>query len=200
MAYESYCAACTYLGEERDYRGYYCSKKGEYRQGNDPKCYSFCEAYSRSNSARQNMYGYSSGGSGCYLTTMICKLLNFPDDNYFLNTLRDFRDNTMKSNPEYLPLLLTYDIIGPQIAYSLDTDINGKDIARLFFNTYVIPSVEAINNNNEKRAINIYESMTTTLANYYRINTNIVMSNIDVKDTNNLGHGKIRKLTLKEEL
>lgn len=198
MAYESYCAACTYLGDERDYRGYYCSSKGEYHEGNDPKCYNFCEAYSRSNSARQNMYESSLGG-GCYLTTMICKLLNFTDDNYFLNTLRNFRDNTMKSNPEYIPLLLTYDIIGPQIAYSLNTDVNGKNIARVFFNTYVIKAVEAINNNKEKQAVDIYKSMTTTLASYYRINTNIVIPNIDNINMNTLGHGKSRKLILKEE-
>ena len=148
MAYEAYCAACTYMGERADYNGkYYCENKGEDRLACDPKCYSFCEAYSRSNYARGNMYDNSlnhSGSSGCYLTTIMCKLLGYPDNNYYLNTLRNFRDNVMKTNPKYIPLLLTYDFVGPMISYELEKDPNGKEISKVFFDKYITKSVEAI--------------------------------------------------------
>lgn len=201
MAYEGYCAACTYLKEEGDYRGYWCSKRGEYHGANDPKCYRFCEAYGRSNSARQNMYEYSANSSGgCYLTTIMCNILNYQDDNYYLKTLRNFRDNVMKTNPKYIPLLITYDTIGPQIASKLETDPNKEIIATTIFNRYITSSVLAIEENKHEEAINIYKSMTYSLASYYNIDTNVV--NIDASNinTSSLGHGKIRRLIPKEEL
>ncbi len=56
MAYEEYCAACTYLSEKADYYGkYWCEKKGQDMYTNSPKCYNFCEAYRRSTYSRENM-------------------------------------------------------------------------------------------------------------------------------------------------
>ncbi len=201
MSLESYCAACTYLGERADYNGkYYCQKKGEDHYATDPKCYSFVEAYSRSNSARENMYSNSQShsGSGCYLTTIMCEILGYPDNNYYLNTLRKFRDNTMKTNPNYFPLLYLYDFVGPLIADKLSKDQDKVIIAKTFFQKYIKESVDAIKENKEKSAINIYKSMTYALAEKYNINLDL-LSPIQVPKhlTTNpsvLGHGKIRKL------
>ena len=141
------------------------------------------------------MYEYSTNsGSGCYLTTIMSKLLHYSDDNYYLNTLRSFRDNVMINNPEYIPLLLTYDIIGPQISDKLEHDKSGIDIAKVFFNRYIISAVNAIENGKEEHAINIYKTMTIELANHYNINPTIVNIDINNIDTSNLGHGKVRKL------
>ena len=200
MALESYCAACTYLGTEADcYGKYYCDRRGEYHYANDPKCYNFCEAYSRSNSARQNMFENSRGhnSSGCYLTTIMCKILGYEDNNYYLNTLRKFRDNVMKENPEYVPLLVTYDVYGPIIAQKLANDDNREMIAKVFFERYITNAVGAIEEGKEKEAINIYKAMTQTLFNNYIINTNqIDISNIDMTnyDKKYLGHARVRKL------
>ena len=196
MALESYCAACTYLGENSDSSGkYYCDKKGEYHYATDSKCYSFCEAYSRSNSSRQNMFDNSNGhqGSGCYLTTIMCKLLEYPDNNYYLNTLRGFRDNIMKPNPKYIPLLITYDMVGPMIARELELDKNGKTIAKVFFDRYITKAVSAIEEGKNNDAINIYKAMTETLANNYNINMNIININKYNYDKALLGHAKVRR-------
>ena len=186
MSYESYCAACTYLTDNG-----WCERKGENHKGSDPRCYSFCEAYSRSDSARENLYDYTPT-SGCYLTTIVCKILNFDDNNYYLNTLRKFRDNTMKTNPKYISLLLTYDIVGPTIARNLENDKNNKEIAEVFFDKYIVPSVDAIEAGKEQTAINIYTSMTDELAKHYDIDINIINPNLDKIDMDYLGHGKIR--------
>ena len=102
MALESYCAACTYMGESADYDGkYYCERKGERRYASDAKCYSFCEAYSRSTYSRENMYENSrqhQSGGGCYLTTAMCNILGYPDNNYYLETLRNFRDTVLQQD------------------------------------------------------------------------------------------------------
>ena len=197
MALESFCAACTYLGENADYNGkYHCERNGEEHYACDPKCYSFCEAYSRSNSARQNMFDNSKGhlSSGCYLTTIMCNILGYPDNNYYLNTLRKFRDNVMKTNPKYIPLLVTYDVIGPTIAYELSHDKNRLEIANAFFNRYIVPAVGAIEENKEEDAIKIYRAMTETLADSYVIGKHVIdVSNIDY-DMETLGHARIRKL------
>ena len=198
MAYEDFCAACTYMGESSDYTGkYYCSTKGEDRYACDARCYSFCEAYSRSNYSRENMYNNSlnhSGSSGCYLTTIICQLLGYPDNNYYLNTLRNFRDNVMKTNINYIPLLLTYDTIGPIIASQLRKDNHGREIAETFFSKYIVKSVDAISESKEQDAIKIYTAMTNALAENYNINTNIVIPTINEIDVTQLGHGRVRRI------
>ena len=195
MAYEAYCAACTYMGDKVDCGKYWCSVKGEDRYANDPRCYNFCEAYGRSNSARENMYYISANSnSSCYITTIMCNLLGYDDNNYYLNKLRLFRDNVMQKNPNYLPMLLTYDIIGPIISQKLANDKFGKEIATTYFNKYITKSVLAIEEEKYQEAINIYKAMTDTLANHYGINTTIISPDLSTIDTNYLGHGKIKKL------
>lgn len=200
MAYESYCAACTYLGEKSDYTGkYYCSKKGEEHYAHDPKCSRFCEAYSRSNYARSNMIDNSKShaSGGCYLTTIMCQLLGYTDNNYYLNVLRNFRDKTMKPNPNYIPLLLKYDVVGPVISKKIAEDPCGKEIANIFFINYISKAVNAIEEGKNQTAINIYTGMTEALA--YKYEVNIPVMEVDAKniDVKSLGHGYAR--TLKQQ-
>ena len=195
MAYEDYCAACTYLGESCDYEGrYWCDRKGENRYASDSKCYNFCEAYSRSNYSRENMYENSARhtSSGCYLTTIMCKLLGYDDNNYYLKTLRDFRDNVMKHDRRYIPLLITYDLVGPAIAKSLENDPNGKKIATDCFIEYITPAIKAIHNDDTNTAINIYTAMTQKLGKRYSVDINIVNPDLEKIDMNYLGHGRAR--------
>lgn len=178
MAYESYCASCTYLGEKED-----CGKY-------------WCEAYRRSNSSRENMYNISarSSGGGCYLTTAMCNILGYPDGNYYLQTLRTFRDTVLKLDVKYLPLLLSYDVIGPQIAFRLSNDTEKEKIAKTLLNQYISKAVKAIEEKKYAEATNIYVAMTHTLAKKYNIDTRIVTidsTNIDIKE---LGHGRARKI------
>lgn len=196
MALESYCAACTYLGETADYNGkYWCSRKGEAHFACDPKCYSWCEAYGRSNSARENMFNNSKShmSGGCYLTTAMCNILGYPDDNYYLQTLRTFRDNILKQDIKYLPLLVLYDQVGPQIAYNLEQDENKEIIAKTMFTKYIAPAVSAIEENKTETATNIYVAMTNILAEKYNINTKIITINPEEIDISTLGHGRTRK-------
>jgi len=196
MALESYCAACTYMSEREDCGKYWCERKGEDRYACDAKCTSFCEAYSRSDYSRQNMYDISAeatNSSGCYLTTIMCQLLGFKDDNYYLNKLRFFRDNVMKKNGEYIPLLIVYDVIGPIISKKLANDEYGREIAQVYFEEYIAKSVQAIEEEKNKEAINIYIAMTDSLAKRYGIDTTFVRPDIKNIDMKNLGHARVRK-------
>lgn len=200
MAYEEFCAACTYLGESADsYGKYYCEPKGDRIYACIPKCYNFCEAYSRSNYARENMYENSRthNSSGCYLTTAMCNILGYPDNNYYLQTLRTFRDKTLKQNIQYFPILYTYDTIGPVIAEKLQNDVNKEVIAKNLLTEYISTAVNAIENNKTQEAIVIYTAMTLSLAIKYNINTdslyiNPSSINLENTDINTLGHGRSR--------
>lgn len=208
MALESYCASCSWLGEDANYEGkYFCEDKGERRYACDSKCYNWLEAYERSDYSRRNMYDYShshlgiSDSVGCYLTTAMSNILGYEDNNYYLETLRKFRDETLKKDYVYIPLLLMYDVIGPQIAYELNKDPNKKSIAKMLFDDpkagYIQKAVIAIEENKIQDAIEIYVAMTQSLAKRYNINTNVLhihpeSINPDTIDINTLGHGKSR--------
>lgn len=194
MALESFCAACTYLDECSNYDGkYFCERKGEYLYACDAKCYNFCEAYSRSNSSRENMYENSRShiSSGCYITTIMCKLLGMNDNNYYLQTLRNFR-NRMKTNINDLPLLVLYDQIGPMIAEAIENDENGEQIAYTLFKRYIVPAVSAIEESQDNTAKDIYIAMTYALGERYNIDTQIVIPDKNDIDYEALGHGKVR--------
>ena len=172
MALEEYCAACTYLGETCNYDGkYWCERKNDGRYASDSKCSSFCEAYGRSNSTRENMCdnSLSHQSSPCYITTIICKLLEMNDNCYHLKKLRELRDR-MQDNTFDLPLLLMYDQIGPQISKCLEEDKeNGLKFAEKAFNNYIDPAVREIEAGNDKIAKDIYYIMTKRFAKYYGI-------------------------------
>lgn len=188
MALEDYCASCTYLGESCNYDGkYYCDKKGPV-YACDPKCGNYCEAYSRSNSARENMYEMSRThqSSGCYITTMVCAKLGYNDNCYHLQKLRYLR-NKMQKSPCDMPLLLLYDQVGPLIAKSISEDPNSDKISYRMYRDYITKAVEAIEDKNERLAKDLYIFMTETLANYYGIDSRVIKP--DKVDSKELGHG-----------
>lgn len=193
MAYEQYCAACTYMGENVDCGKYYCPRKGDWLYATTPKCSSFCEAYNRSNYARENMISTSKSAqsSGCYITTMMCDKLDCNDDNYYLEKMRSLR-NQMKTNATDIPLLVMYDQIGPKIAGAIQNDEFGDKISYSMFKHYIIPAVTAIENYDLNLAKDIYIAMTYSLANHYQIDTNIIIPEPEELDKERLGHGKMR--------
>lgn len=201
MALEQYCASCTYLGEKADYNGkYWCSRKGQDVLACDARCYNWCEAYRRSTSCRENMYENSrshSSSGGCYITTALCEILELPDNNHYLETLRSFRNNYLKMNRQYWGLLIAYDIIGPTIATRLSQDENKKEVAKSMLINYINPAVMAILAKKNDEAINIYTNMTNALATEYGIDSQTVIAdtnNIQIEDPKTLGHGKRRVL------
>lgn len=194
-----YCAECTYLdlSSERDGK-FWCEKRLERHAANELECDRFCEAYSRSSSVSKSAYDFSeektSSGSGCYLTTIICNILGLPDNNIYLKTLRDLRDNVLQKDQKYKKLLVEYDIIGPKIANYISKDPSKKIIANNYFYNYIIPIIYFINEGNIEKAIQLYTTMTNKLKNLYNLD-NINLTTIEIDEANILesGHGKYVK-------
>lgn len=157
----------------------------------------YCEAYRSNTYAIENMYENSkshTSNGGCYLTTVMCTILGYPDNNYYLETLRQFRDTVLKPDPKYFYLLLMYDIAGPAIAYNLSLDENREKIAKFMFSNYIIKAVNAIEENKTSEATNIYVAMTKSLARRYSVDTKYFTEiNPEEIDITTLGHGRTRK-------
>lgn len=200
------CAECTYLnvgqGKGDLYGKFPCDLKYERHLATDPECSRFCTAYDRDYYTIQNAISYSndhSGGSNCYLTTMLCNILKMPDNNIYLETMRNFRNNVLQKDEKYKPILVQYDIIGPRIASYLNMDPLKEKIAQNYFNNYIINIVNFINEKHYDAAISFYISMTNALSYLYSLNS-ITISEEEINNCNinEAGHGiyKTKKITL----
>jgi len=179
MAYrwqDCQCRECECMNMEDQWKydrsKRYCTEKREYYNPNDRAC-----SKMRYDEKRKPIKT-----SGCYLTTMISNILGFPDNGYALQTLRNFRDGYMAKHPETYPILIEYDIIGPQIAEELRKDPINMYVARMYYNTSIIPIVEHIKHEEYGIAILKYQDMTNRLKNFYHIDEQIPENiNIDIK-------------------
>lgn len=131
--------------------------------------------------------------SGCYITTTICEILEFDDDNIYLNTLRNFRNNYMIKDENLKKILIQYDIIGPIISYNLENDNHKRTKSLMLLELYIKPIVNHINNQQYVDAIIMYEKMTNELLNGYNIKQNEINDDVD---TTNIGKG--HKIKIKE--
>lgn len=192
------CGSCTYLDLSTGdiYGKYYCKKKYDRHLSTDNVCYSYTKAYSRSNGEYNNAIDYSknkNSSSGCYLTTIMCNILKVNDNNYYLNTLRNFRDNYLQKNLEYSKILVEYDIVGPMLCEYIKSDKNNKLIASKVFFNYIKPVVSLIEDKMYKDAIVRYMMMVNSLKSIYGINTFISIEEIINCDISLSGHGKYIK-------
>lgn len=188
------CGSCTYLdlSDGNCYGKYYCNKKYERHLATDTACSSYTKSYSRDNGTIKNAIDFSkskNSSSGCYITTMLCDILKLSDSNYYLNKLRNFRDNYLSKNEEYRKLLVEYDIVGPEISKNILSDKQNKLIsARMFFN-YIKPVVSLIDDKMYKDAVNLYKLMVESLISLYNINYSINEEQIINSDIKKSGHG-----------
>lgn len=191
------CASCTYLdlSDGNCYGKYYCNKKWERHLATDYKCSSYTKAYSRDEGTINNAIDFSNShtSSSCYITTLLCELLGLSDSNFYINTLRNFRNNYLKEKEEYKSILVEYDIVGPIICKNLRDDKQNRIIAAKIFYNYISPIVSLIDDKMYNDAIVRYVMMVNKLKNLYGINRNITSYEIDACDIELSGHGKYMK-------
>lgn len=147
----------------------WCSERRQYYNPND----NACSTYFRYDESRKSVSG------GCYLTTICCHILGMDDNNKYLKTLRDFRNDFMLSKKNLYILLIEYDVIGPRIANAIMEDPNKEDVANKIFENQIIPIVSDIEDMQYNTAIKKYENMTRILKDYYHVDDTITKK-IDV--------------------
>lgn len=201
------CAECTFFKfcidcrEDDVKRRYRCSKYYKYVWATDYSCSEFCEDSEKTTSDINNaieeaeewkVRHESPSYSPCYLTTITCALLGMPDNNIYLKTLREFRDNVMQKDPKYFKLLAQYDIVGPVIARRLAEDPARGQIAKNLLELGIKTTVLQIKENKYDEAVQTYSTMTELLIDGCRIKREAISSEvINSMDIAKSGHGKV---------
>ena len=196
MAY-NYCCDCEYLDRKDEYTNWFsgdtkykCKKCWEYKKLTDSVCSSFKEI-------KKDTGSYTP--SGCYITTIVCDILGYNDNCELLTLLRNFRDNTLKNNPTYLPLLIEYDIIGPTISKRIKKEKNNYIFALGLMNYFLLPCANLIKAGDIEGAIEAYTNMVNQLKDEFELPT--FQINVDgINDLENLGKGRIRQPKTSEVL
>ena len=187
------CSICDKLkltDKKTDYNGktkYFCKEHRQYIKLDNSICQDIL--ISPSNYKRLGTYR----PSGCYITTIVCEILGYPDDCDVLNTLRGFRDNYLKKNSEYLGLLLEYDYVGPVIAQKIRDEKNNFLLCEGLYDYFLIPCVDAIKNELYIEAVTIYKNMVDQLHDEFELPTYYIPENPSY-DMETLGKGRIREI------
>ncbi len=132
----------------------WCSERREYVNPNDQAC---------SNRFQNDDSKNPPIESPCYLTTIVCEILGYPDYCSTLNTLRYFRENIMKKEEKYLPLLYEYDVVGPLIADSIRDSLKPYDLSKFLYEVYIINVEQAVKEEKYDLALIIYSYMVGKL-------------------------------------
>ena len=156
--------------------------------------------------------------SDCYITTIVCNILGYPDDCDVLTTLRDFRNNVLQKNKNYSSLLFQYDTLGPMIASEIeDNNVDNrkrgyyppksimaeylqscdKTFIRGIYDSFLLPIVGFIKNGFYDKAVSQYIKMTRFLQECYEID--YVEEMPDNYNYQSGGHGFVVLNNSKEE-
>lgn len=183
------CCDCEYLNRNDEYKDWFsgktkykCKECWQYKDLQDPAC-------SKIRPITKNNGSYTP--SGCYITTIVCEILGYEDNCELLCILRNFRDNVLKADPQYLQLLVEYDQIGPLIANYLRKEKNNITHALMLMNYFLIPCVNAIKNNNIDEAVTIYKNMVNQLKDELELPEHSIISDVEI-ELESLGKGRIR--------
>lgn len=185
------CSQCIYVEWDNKERytskdRYWCKDMRRYVEKTDRACKYFVLDESKKNDG-----GYQP--SGCYITTIIVEILGYEDNCEVLNVLRNFRDTTLKTNIDYLPLLFEYDKVGPIICECLKNEKNNYRFCLGLLEHFLIPCVKAIKEEKIEEAINIYQNMVMYLNDEFNLPT-IEIKAPESYDLETLGKGRIRKI------
>lgn len=189
MAYEDQCGSCKYLKDPRD-------TSRDYDEHDT--CKGYCEIHKTYYYPDDKICSYYVNRNGCFITTIVCKLLGYGDDCEILNTLRGFRTNIMQKDPKYKEMLYEYDTVGQQISNLLIRDFTkpkdelpDKFIVSLY-NFYILPTANLVKEEKYDEAVEKYTKMTKSLEDYYSINVRQTVP--QDYDYSQGGHGLYKKI------
>ena len=183
--------SCTYYRWNGGIFGdYWCEKKDE-RVDSDTY-YKYCRNYDYRDCP---IYKHTESSGPCFITTMLCNILELPDNHETLNVLRNFRDNILQKEESYKEILMVYDAIGPIVADAIYNDTNREKIAKDLYEISLKPIIEEVKNKNYERAIKHYLYMTLYLVSDYNLrNTYNALKEVDFGFINfnqkTAGHGR----------
>lgn len=166
---------------------YYCDEMRKYVDPKDSACGYFDEDKSKT---KEQIEGFTP--SGCSYSVIIRDILGYPDNCEMLNLFRNFRENYLKKNNAYIPLLLEYDQISPIICKHLENCEDKINYSLRLMQNFLIPCSYSIKSGNNEEAIAIYQNFWNSLKTKFGLeNTKIELN--DNYNLETLGKGRIRQ-------
>lgn len=184
--YEKQCGSCRHMDtNERKSLAfeYYCEKRRAYYPLTES-----CQFYEADKGRNVDEIYEKDNPQGCYITTILCNILNTSDNHKYLEVLRRFRDLVLQKEFRYSEILMEYDVVGPIIAENIQNDANAHNLAVYFTNNYLLPIVSMIENKEFEQAIAKYIEMVNLLKNTYGVKQD---NKIIDYDYSNGGHGYV---------
>ena len=192
------CAKCYYGGTTvLDDGKIWCNKFDE-RKYPEHSCW--CYETGRDSDAAYAIIKESERIRSCYITTMLCQILGYKDNDAKLMSLRKLRNNVMQKDSSYRRLLAEYDEFGPMIAEKLNEDnISDGDTSKAYRictnldRMVITKAANLVDEGKYTEAIELYKDMYYLLLQGYGIDnsgfnpTDEEVSNIP---DSVLGHGK----------
>lgn len=127
-----------------------------------------CSRYSNEDDRRDEEDDERDSG-GCFLTTMTCLILGEPDDGPTLTTLRGFRENVLRKEMRFAPILEEYEVLGPRIAERLWSDPDRERAAASLMAEHLTPVLEAVRAGQTETAVERYRAMVRMLQQRYAL-------------------------------
>jgi hypothetical protein len=112
----------------------------------------------------------SSGGGGCFLTTVVCSVLGYDDNCVALDNLRKFRNGVLEKTDDGQKLLFEYKKVSDIIAPKILSDDSRNTLCEYVYNSYITPVNILVNENRNEEAIEKYKEMVTYFMRRYEIN------------------------------
>ncbi len=202
-----FCKFCVYADVyKRDkYNCVLCKCEGKYYY--EASQLNHCNDYKPTSRASYNdehelkkadqKFGIDTNDSSCFITTTVCDILNLKDDCLVLQILRHLRDQYMIKEEKYNTMLLEYYIIGPSISKKMLELPNSKEVAKDNYNKYLIPASLLVVEGKYEEAINLYQTMVTTLKKQYHISTPHIQLDSNIKLKTKEDFKKISKILAK---
>lgn len=127
------------------------------------RSYSSSGGYS-SQTTRRTSFSHSSGSSGsngsfCFISTVICEYFGKSDDCAELNTLREFRDNWLRNQPEGQQLIAEYYNNAPLIVSKLKASADYETYCQYLWDNYLQPCLIFIANKQYESCKELYIGM-----------------------------------------
>lgn len=101
--------------------------------------------------------------SRCFITTAVCLTLGKPDRCEELSTMRMFRDEWLRNQPDGPDLIEDYYQTAPGIVEAIDREQERKSIYETIYRKYILPCVEHAREKDFAESKRIYVQMVNDL-------------------------------------
>jgi len=156
--------SCPFYKFESSFFGgdYYCIKQEKVIDSDT--YYKYCRNYDYRDCP---IYKHESSSGGCFLTSACTAARGLADDCHELQTLRRFRDEWLKKQPDGILLIAHYYEIAPKIVAAIDILEDRLEVYDTIYQELVNPCVKMIECDNMQGALELYREYTLLLERKY---------------------------------